>query len=550
MGAIRTSANAAVRDYVTTGVPASGGHEPIKSELRATFGLVEDEIDAVEALVNSTNAGRRPVAPARVRSTGNVVIASALEDGDTLNGVTLATGDIVFLGSQTAPAENGLYTVVASGAASRSSYADTAAELDRIEFLILEGTAGAGETWHLPMLAADITVGTTSLTFVQTGQNGLAAPTIIGDRNLFDASAVTPGYEVYNDGTLLVQADSSYSDLIWVRGQAAVTVSGLQVNTEIERFYAFYGEDGTTVVSSGNSIPNTATGKTITVPANAFWFRFSPKQRNPATASYGTAQVEYGGRATAYQSFTERLLTIDSKEVAHDYAPDRQAFLLFGDSITETSNVDADGHAFDSTYRDNWPKVALPLLGVNEAWNYAKSGAHFASHASGLTTNQKFQNQISKAITDTRTADIIVIALGTNDFDNSTGNGGSIVLGDYATAIATAAGSLDRTISLQAMRAGFRDIKAQWPIAKVFVSLPIQRYDYSKESMTSWLADIQSMAGRFGFQVIDAHNDSGISSEIETGTGPDLSDGLHPDASGITKLGYCIAAAIRPHVFY
>mgnify|MGYP006921368541 CR=1 FL=1 len=169
MGEIRTTANAAVRDFVTDGVPSSGAHEPIKSEVRAAFGAVEDAVDAATAIANTAAAGRRAIAAVRVRSTANVTIASALENGDTLNGVTLSTGDRVFLSAQTAPAENGVYVVVASGAASRATDADSAAELARCEFVVMEGTVGAGETWHLPLATADITVNTTALNFVQTG---------------------------------------------------------------------------------------------------------------------------------------------------------------------------------------------------------------------------------------------------------------------------------------------------------------------------------------------------------------------------------------------
>lgn len=165
MGDIRTSADAAFRDYVNG--PATDSHEPVKSEIRATFGVVEDRIDSVEDI--ATIGVKWTANTIRVRSTANVVIASALENGDTLNGVTLATGNHVFLGSQTAPAENGLYTVVASGAASRATFADSAAELAYIGFVLSEGTAGAGERWTLPLAAASITVGSTALNFAKVG---------------------------------------------------------------------------------------------------------------------------------------------------------------------------------------------------------------------------------------------------------------------------------------------------------------------------------------------------------------------------------------------
>lgn len=170
MGDIRTSANASFRDYVTDGLPASGANKPIKSAIRAWGGVIEDRVDDVEAIAMAAAAGLNWTSEIiRVRSTGNVTIASELENGDTLNGVTLATGDHVFLGSQTTASENGLYTVVAAGAASRATFADSAAELARIAFLVSEGTTGAGERWTLPLAAADITVGTTTLTFARVG---------------------------------------------------------------------------------------------------------------------------------------------------------------------------------------------------------------------------------------------------------------------------------------------------------------------------------------------------------------------------------------------
>lgn len=49
MGDIRTSANASFRDFATAGVPASGDHEPVKSEVRASFGVVEDAVTAASA---------------------------------------------------------------------------------------------------------------------------------------------------------------------------------------------------------------------------------------------------------------------------------------------------------------------------------------------------------------------------------------------------------------------------------------------------------------------------------------------------------------------
>jgi len=106
---------------------------------------------------------------ARVASTANVAIATGLENGDTIDGVTLATGDKVLLKDQTAGEENGCYTVVASGAASRSPGADVINYLINYQFpqfiSVTEGTANAGTGWHVSNRYGSLTLGTTEITY-------------------------------------------------------------------------------------------------------------------------------------------------------------------------------------------------------------------------------------------------------------------------------------------------------------------------------------------------------------------------------------------------
>lgn len=63
------------------------------------------EFEAFRQIANSIRV--------RAAATGNVTIATALNPGDTLDGVTLAEGMLVLLPAQTAPAENGIYVVSA-----------------------------------------------------------------------------------------------------------------------------------------------------------------------------------------------------------------------------------------------------------------------------------------------------------------------------------------------------------------------------------------------------------------------------------------------------
>lgn len=82
----------------------------------------------VDALAASINPSLTRL-PCRVASSTNVSLTTGLENGDTVDGVVVATGDRVLLFGQTAPAENGIYVVVASGTASRATDSDTAGEV-------------------------------------------------------------------------------------------------------------------------------------------------------------------------------------------------------------------------------------------------------------------------------------------------------------------------------------------------------------------------------------------------------------------------------------
>lgn len=79
----------------------------VKTLRNIPIGLLQEQ-DAIAL------SGRRIAA--RVATTANITIATALNNGDTIDGVVLATGDVVLVWKQTAPAQNGVYVVAASPA--------------------------------------------------------------------------------------------------------------------------------------------------------------------------------------------------------------------------------------------------------------------------------------------------------------------------------------------------------------------------------------------------------------------------------------------------
>jgi FAD synthase len=106
----------------------------------------------------------------RVASTANLAVASAVVNGATVDGVVLATGDRILLKNQTTPAENGVYIVAASGAASRAS--DWAAGDSVVSFgvRVYNGTAGANTVWAV--YAEPAIVGTNDPQLIQHERMG------------------------------------------------------------------------------------------------------------------------------------------------------------------------------------------------------------------------------------------------------------------------------------------------------------------------------------------------------------------------------------------
>ena len=101
----------------------------------------------------------------RAATTANITIASSLNNGDTLDGVTLADGDRVLVKDQTTASENGIYIVGSSPV--RSADANTSSEVTSGMFcFVTEGTAN-GDNGFVLTTNDPITLDTTNLTFAQ-----------------------------------------------------------------------------------------------------------------------------------------------------------------------------------------------------------------------------------------------------------------------------------------------------------------------------------------------------------------------------------------------
>ena len=133
---------------------------------------------ATKNYVDTTVQGIDWKASVRAATTANVTLASDLENGDVLDGVTLATGDRVLVKDQSTASENGIYVVKVSGAPDRSTDADTGAEVTaNFAVFVEQGTANADSGFTLTNNGT-VTIGTTALVFTQfTGLGQIVAGT-------------------------------------------------------------------------------------------------------------------------------------------------------------------------------------------------------------------------------------------------------------------------------------------------------------------------------------------------------------------------------------
>ena len=179
-------ASGQIQDSAITNDKLAGSISSAKIDLTGTFnfssgtlraGIPSADSDvAVKSYVDSVAAGavfwKTPV---RVASTANINLTNALINGATIDGVTVQTGDRVLVKNQDTASQNGIYDVVSSGAASRSSDTDSATELNGAAVFVKEGSAANADQGYV-QTATVSTIGSDTVTWVQfTGLGQITA---------------------------------------------------------------------------------------------------------------------------------------------------------------------------------------------------------------------------------------------------------------------------------------------------------------------------------------------------------------------------------------
>lgn len=155
----------------TTGGAAVPAAVDIVTTFKTALGLTKADV-GLSNVDNTSDASKpapataRSVVRVRAAATSNIAIATALNNGDSIDGVTLATNDLVLVAGQSSAAENGIYTVAASPA--RSTDYAAFADLPGLIAIVNEGTSNADSEWHCTSNAGG-TIGSSAVTFAQYG---------------------------------------------------------------------------------------------------------------------------------------------------------------------------------------------------------------------------------------------------------------------------------------------------------------------------------------------------------------------------------------------
>ena len=268
-GSVVLSASPALTGTPTAPTAASGTNT---TQLATT--------EFVTAAVDAARTGLDVKASVRAATIANITLSNT----QTVDGIALSVGDRVLVKDQSTASQNGIY-VVASGTWTRSTDADTDAEVTSGMFTFVEqGTVNADSGWVLSTDGA-IVVGTTALTFAQFSGAGqiVAGAGLTKTGNTLNVGAGT-GITVNADDVALTGQALAFHNLATnglVTRTGAGTVTGRSVagttnrttvtngdgvsgNPTVDIASTYVGQ--TSITTLGTIATGTWNATTITVP--------------------------------------------------------------------------------------------------------------------------------------------------------------------------------------------------------------------------------------------------------------------------------------------
>ena len=188
---------------------------------------------ATKNYVDQAVAGLRTRVIAEAATTANIDLTADLQNGDTLDGVTLVTGDRVLVKDQTDATANGLYLVVASGTASRDPQFDTIAELSGQMIVVNQGTVNDNKIF-LCTTDSDATIGVSNITYTVITPANVGTVTSVGVADSGSSEFTVTNSPVTSSGTINLAVNSIANTKITGLGTSSTLDVGTSANNVVQ----------------------------------------------------------------------------------------------------------------------------------------------------------------------------------------------------------------------------------------------------------------------------------------------------------------------------
>lgn len=250
---------------------------------------------ANKGYVDSVAQGLDVKASVRAATTVAGTLATSFANGQVIDGVTLVTGNRILIKNQATASENGIYTVNASGAPTRSTDMDVAAEFPGAFTFVEEGTTNLDTGW-VCTTNAPVTVGTTPITWAQFSSAGAytASNGVLLTGNNFTFNPLSTGG--------LQTAAGGASVLLPTNSGLGTSASGLAVGA------------GTGITVSGGTVALTNTAVTVNGTSIALGASGTITAVNPNALTLGT-----GLTGTSYTGSAAVTAAIDTTVVVRKF---------------------------------------------------------------------------------------------------------------------------------------------------------------------------------------------------------------------------------------
>ena len=294
---------------------------------------------ATKSFVEATSQGLDVKDSCVAATTANITISTALNNGDTLDGVSLSTNDRVLVKDQSTASENGIYIVGSSPA--RAS--DLAAGADAAGFFtfVEQGTVNADNGFVCTSNKGSAVVGTNNLTIAQFSGAGQVTA---GDG--LDKSGNTLSVDLKSNGGIVIESTEMAIDLAAssITGTLAISDGGTGATSASAARTALGLAIGTDVEAHSDKLTELATMAQNTADSLADLTNTEVQILDGATVTTAELNIIDGGTAA-----TSTTLAAADRFVANDNGTMKQVALsdlvtFLEDESASSFNIDGGSY--------------------------------------------------------------------------------------------------------------------------------------------------------------------------------------------------------------